>query len=242
MLVAVHRIYVEQEVRPGELAVVGEEAHHAVRVRRLGTGARVEVLDGRGSVGAGVIAGMAKGRGGWELRLEVESVSAVLPVVPRVEVFCPRPKGARLSEMIDGLSQVGAAKWSPLETALSVSAPSVKGGRAERVERIAREASKQCGRAWLMEVGEGVSFADLLTMRAPVGEIVLADVSGNPYEPTGSEMVRLLVGPEGGWREDELARARAAGVHIARFGPHVMRIETAAVVGAAVVIHSLRVG
>jgi 16S rRNA (uracil1498-N3)-methyltransferase len=48
--------------------------------------------------------------------------------------------------------------------------------------------------------------------------------------------VRLLVGPEGGWAAEELETARAAGARVARFGPHVMRIETAAVAACAVVL------
>jgi 16S rRNA (uracil1498-N3)-methyltransferase len=123
-----------------------------------------------------------------------------------------------------------------LRSRYSESVPA-RGGKAERVERIAREASKQCGRAWLMEVGEDVSLAELMKLPGDGRvEMVMADVSGSGYESSGAEVVRLLVGPEGGWREDELGAARSAGVRVVCLGPHVMRIETAAVVGAAMVI------
>jgi 16S rRNA (uracil1498-N3)-methyltransferase len=56
--------------------------------------------------------------------------------------------------------------------------------------------------------------------------------------PTHAPTIRLLIGPEGGWTPDELRAARDAGARIASFGPHTMRIETAAPVAAAVILHA----
>jgi 16S rRNA (uracil1498-N3)-methyltransferase len=237
--VAIHRIYIEAVLEKGELQIGGEEAHHAARVKRVRAGDRVEVLDGRGRVGNVLVARTTRHREGWRIVAQVEQVEEVAPVRPRIEVYSPAPKGARLSEAIDGLSQVGAALWAPLSSALSVDASEA---RLERVQRIATEASKQCGRAWLLEVGSAVTLADLLAMRVAAGGMVMADVSGEPYRGGGADVVRVLVGPEGGWREDELAQAREAGVPVARFGPHVMRIETAVVAATAIVLDVERRG
>jgi 16S rRNA (uracil1498-N3)-methyltransferase len=65
---------------------------------------------------------------------------------------------------------------------------------------------------------------------------VIADAGGQPYEPGKEDRVRLLVGPEGGWTEGELADAVEAGARVVRFGRHVMRIETAAVVAAGIIL------
>ena len=55
----------------------------------------------------------------------------------------------------------------------------------------------------------------------------------------GTTSVGLFIGPEGGWTEQELSLARGAGVKIVNFGPHIMRIEVAAIAGAAVVMQVL---
>lgn len=237
---AVHRIYIdglagESEgawVREGAgaLVVAGDEAKHAIRVKRLEPGDGVEVLDGLGRVASGRVAQTRKsGRGEWELVVDVGSVRVVEPARPRVEVLSAVPKGDRLGWMIDGLSQVGAASWGPLGTARGVTDP--RPGKLERLERTAAEAAKQCGRAWRLAMAPGVELAEA------VGPgVVMADASGEAYERAGAGVVRVLVGPEGGWTEEELATARAAGARVARFGRHVMRVEMAAVVAAAVVM------
>lgn len=102
-----------------------------------------------------------------------------------------------------------------------------------RLERHAVEAMKQCGRAWVLEIGDAVSFEEAL--RGDDVDVVVADASGDRYEASGGREIRVLVGPEGGWTTEELASARASGARVCSFGRHVMRIEVAAVVAAAVV-------
>jgi len=232
-----HRIHIEQGIVPGAVEVTGEEAVHAARVKRMEVGDRVELLDGKGSVGAAKVVTIDKPGGLWRVVVEVESVAKVEPPRPRVEVYSAAPKGSHLSEMIDGLSQVGAAKWSLLETERGVSEPGAS--KLDRLMRVAAEASKQSGRAWHMEIGGGVSLE--IALRSP--EVVIADGSGEWYVPRGEprgeprcEQVRLLIGPEGGWTTGELERARGAGARVCRFGVHTMRIEVAAVVAAGVVM------
>jgi len=111
--------------------------------------------------------------------------------------------------MIDQLVQVGVARWQPLMCVRSPSDLHKPARRDDRLERACIEACKQSGRAWLMELGEPTSFADALD--ADQGEtIVLADGNGGDYEPSTAKAVRLLIGPAGGWTDEEreLARAR----------------------------------
>jgi 16S rRNA (uracil1498-N3)-methyltransferase len=230
-----HRVYSDEPLRPGTLTVAGEEAHHAVRVKRLESGDRLELLDGRGAVAQALIESIDRDRHGWRLQLSIQTVSQTPPISPRIDVCSPAPKGQRLADLIDGLSQVGAAGWSLLDTRFSRGDP--RPGQLERLERVAAEASKQCGRPWLLEIGEGLPFE-----RAIEGgpSIVLGDASGGPYARSGASDIRLLIGPEGGWSPEELDLGRAAGIVVARFGPHTMRIETAAVAAAAIVLATER--
>jgi 16S rRNA (uracil1498-N3)-methyltransferase len=232
--VARHRIYIDSEVElaPGSLSIGGEEAHHAVRVKRLATGDLVEVLDGHGRVAAARIEETNKAREGWILVLRVEDVQRHPAPVPGIQVYCPPPKGPRMSEMIDGLSQAGAALWAPLSTAHSVG--EARENKMDRTRRIAVESSKQCGRPWLLEVGGPLGLRQAMLPR-DAGALVIADATGRPYQRTGAGVIRILVGPEGGWREDELLSAREAGAQVTRFGPYTMRVETAAVAAVAIV-------
>lgn len=234
-----HRIHLPlRHASPGEQVVVtGEEAQHAVRVKRVEKGDIVGLFDGAGRIALAHVAGTGKDprTREWTLALTLDEVRAEPPPAPRLEVWSAVPKGGRLEDMIDGLSQAGVAAWSPLRSARSVVEPT--GQKLDRLSRIVVESAKQCGRAWLMEVGEG---GDLAAALAAPG-VIIADAAGAPYRPRAAlPAVRVLIGPEGGWTPQELDHARAAGAAVASFGPHVMRIETAAVAAAAIVLDQLR--
>jgi 16S rRNA (uracil1498-N3)-methyltransferase len=228
---AAHAMLLPEIEDPGETIVVsGEEARHAARSKRLRAGEPVLVLNGRGLVID--TEAMDVGR---EVVLAVRSSRVEGRVRPSVHVYAAAPKGPRLADLVDGLSQVGAASFTPLATAFAKRDPSEK--RRGRLERVAAESAKQSRRAWTLEIREGVDLGEAL--EGGEGErVVVADASGEAYRGRdgGAESVRLLIGPEGGWRGDELEMARARGAVVAGFGPHVMRIEVAAAVATGVVL------
>lgn len=230
--------------RPGDRVVVGgEEAHHAIRVKRLEAGDGVELLNGQGKVARTVVRETRKtSRHGWELECEIVAVDEAAKAVPAIEVWSAVPKGDRLEQMIDGLAQAGVQAWAPLLCERSVVEP--REGKIGRLERVVEEACKQSGRAWSLEIQHGGTMEDAIgsggTGSGP--EILVADGSGEPYAACGMPAIRLLVGPEGGWTPQELELARRAGARIASFGRHTLRIETAAVIAAAVVGHIERLG
>jgi 16S rRNA (uracil1498-N3)-methyltransferase len=236
-------MYLDALPSVGEIALIeGDEAKHAARVKRLQPGHHALLLDGRGSVARGVILGpealtpeqsaRRERRGEWLLPIRIEHTDHAPPVRPSLNLFTATPKGARLDDMIDALSQAGAASWSPLDTRHGVVDP--RETKLARIERLAVEASKQCGRPWVLTTGPKRTLRDLLG--SPTTPVVLADASGGPYRPTGAAEISLLIGPEGGWASEELDMARAANARVHSFGPYVMRIETAAVVAAGVVL------
>ncbi len=224
------------------VVIEGEEARHAARVKRLEPGEPVEVLSGDGLVGIGEVAGVERvAKGAWRLLVRVERAEAYEPVRPMIEVCCAPPKGARLEEMVDQLSQVGAASWRALDCTRAGEKPP-RAGKLDRARRVAMEAAKQCGRAWTLRIGEPLRWREALAGEEGL-KIVAADASGGDVRTLedlqGAERVRLLVGPEGGWTPDELDEIREAGAGVVRFGPHIMRIETAAVVASAGILSVL---
>jgi 16S rRNA (uracil1498-N3)-methyltransferase len=107
----------------------------------------------------------------------------------------------------------------------------------ERLRRGVIEACKQCGRRTLMEIGMPRSIGELVSDRHPGSWIVVAD-PGAPPLAAGAASARgvaviALVGPEGGFTPEEFAALDAAGIERVGLGPHVLRVETAAIAVAA---------
>ncbi len=237
---SLHRIYLADldglSLSAGAvLEVAGSEARHAVAVKRLAAGDRVEVFDGRGLI----ITGVAEAAGKRQLTVRVEWAARSPRPEPEVIVAAPPPKGPRAESMIEQLSQAGASRWVPLMAERSVAEP--------RDSRIAKwretttvESAKQCGRAWLMEIDEPTTLDQCLD-NAQGMRLLLADAAGVSCAEAmggarGEAAVLLLVGPEGGFssaEQETIARARAIAVSL---GPHILRIETAAVIGAAAMV------
>lgn len=255
-----HRIRVESLPDPGSppadstLLIEGDEAHHAARVKRLRIGEAVELLDGRGGIAQATVISLgdapaqlgkrhrAAHSGGPILKLSIRAIDHVLRPVPALTVFAPIPKGNRADELVEGLSEVGAAAWIPLTTERSIT--TFRANAADRWRRLTWESAKQCGRAWVLEIGSECAAAELLASPIPPNTLrIVGDASGVPLAtalqatPRPHE-IQLLIGPEGGWSPQELAAARSSGAPhggVCRFGRHTMRVETAAVVAAAII-------
>lgn len=222
------------EPNGGPIRVIGAEAHHAARVRRLRVGDPVELFDGAGHTQLALLSAIRGSKANPVLELAAAGPSGNHEPDRLSPIVCsPIPKGDRLGTMIEQLSQVGAASWVPLIAARA------QGDRAgfkrEKLERIAVESAKQCRRAWLLTIPEAEeSFAHAITQP----NTVLLDGSGESaplralaadLQSADAEPWRLMIGPEGGWAEAELAQARAARVRIVRLPTPVLRLETAAV-------------
>lgn len=240
---ALHRFY-HPQLGPGPetILVEGEEARHAARVKRLRIGESVEVLSGEGRRAPATVAAIRKEGQGWVVELAGEAAVDDPPLAPQIEVCSPAAKGDRLEQMIDQLSQVGAASWRPLIT--DRSGPGPREGKLERLRRVTIEAAKQCGRSRLLEIGSALRLAEAL--RGP-GAVWMLDAEGGPPGPAPDSQANsepynnfILVGPEGGWTVPERQAAQEAGAPLVQLGPLTMRIEVAAVVGAAAIMLNSR--
>ncbi|MFA6045732.1 MAG: RsmE family RNA methyltransferase [Phycisphaerales bacterium] len=228
---SLHTVYLpDLSDRTSEVVIGGDEAHHAVRVKRLVVGDELGFADGKGRRAIAKIAATEKTRDGWVIRASVTEVRDVARPSPELTVLASAPKGDHLATMIDGLAQQGVRAWSPLLSRRTVVDP--REHKLERLERVAIEALKQCGGAWLLEVHPAVRLKDALGMPG----VIMADASGEAWQGPAPAKATLLIGPEGGWDPGELADAGRAGVRVARFGGLTMRTEVAAVVSAAIVM------
>jgi 16S rRNA (uracil1498-N3)-methyltransferase len=218
--------------------VTGDEAHHAVAVRRLRVGEHVVLTDGEGrSVTGGVTS-----TGKRVFTVEVASVSATDRPSPAFTVVQALPKGDRGELAVEVLTEVGVDVVVPWAAARSVAV--WKGERAVKShakwQATAREAGKQSRRSWLPTVSplastdavrDLVAGADLAVVLHEDATIPLSGVE----VPVAGRVV-VVVGPEGGIAPEELAVLEAAGAITVRLGDEVLRTSTAGVVAVAALL------
>jgi 16S rRNA (uracil1498-N3)-methyltransferase len=193
--------------------LAAEDRHHLERVLRLRAGDEVTVSDGAG--------GWRRCRFGPALE-PVTDVARVARPEPRVTVAFAPVKGDRPEWAVQKLTELGVDRIVPLRAGRSVVRWPDGGAQVARLRRVAREAAVQSRRLWLPEVDDVVAF-DVL---ARDGGAALAHPGGRP--PSLAWPV-VLIGPEGGWDDRELAM----GTPLVGLGPQVLRTETAAVVAGA---------
>ena len=230
-----HRIFATKPIAAGaEVVVDGEEFHHAVRVARVKEGEEVEVFDGRGALAAGTVKSVGRDHVVVQVDREVASRETRVAIHLAAAII----QLERFELVLQKATELGVRSIIPLVSdRVEIRAERYR-GKAERWEKIVFEAVKQSGRAVLPVLEPATTFAELVKRDVP--KIIFdADEEPDPVPPRGSEVL-LLVGPEGGWSEEEIALARQNGCAFQRLGPRRLRAETAAI--AATVVVSARHG
>ncbi|MQY02741.1 16S rRNA (uracil(1498)-N(3))-methyltransferase [Actinomadura macrotermitis] len=216
----------------------GPEGRHAATVRRLRAGERVDLTDGAGLLAECVVAAADK----VSLTLEVLARRHEPPPEPRLVVVQALPKGDRGELAVETMTEAGVDEIVPWAAARCVTQ-----WRAERRDKAlgrwrnaAREAAKQARRSRLPEVADLAGTAAVAErIAAAACALVLHEEAAEPLSalrpPAQGEIV-VVVGPEGGISEEELAAFAAAGARTTRLGPTVLRTSTAGVAAAAVLM------
>jgi len=239
MSLPVHLVPSLDGVRVGSpVTVEGDEAHHAVAVRRLRVGESVVLTDGLGTSVVGEVAHTGK----RVFTVTARAVEAVPAPEPAVTVVQALPKGDRGELAVEVLTEVGVARVVPWAAARSVAV--WKGERAEkslgRWRATAREAAKQARRSWFPTVVPLASTADVVALVGAASLAVVlheeASLSVASLSVPQSGSVVVVVGPEGGLTDDEVAAFVAAGATSVRLGSEVLRTSTAGVVAVAALL------
>jgi 16S rRNA (uracil1498-N3)-methyltransferase len=222
------RFYVSFPLAPGYVQLEGSEAHHLATVSRMRPGDEVILFNGDGRQYHSIIQSIAK----KHVTLTVESVSAPIRELPfRLEIVVPLPKGDRGQFLIEKLTEIGVAVYSPLQTQRSVMHPS--DAKMDKLQRYVIEASKQCGRNTLMTIGPLAKWAVYATQQPGPSKRWLAHPGGRPsmelHAAHAHNDVVIAIGPEGGWTDDEVGLAQKNGWGIVDLGPRILRVETAAI-------------
>ncbi len=219
----------------GHAVLDGEEARHAVTVRRLRTGERLVLSDGEGTMARCVVDAVQPGRDA-ALTLSVEESWTEEPPALRVVLAQALAKGDRGELAVELATEAGVDAIVPWRAARSVAKwDGDRGGKAlARWRATARAAAKQARRAHVPDVTEPAGTAELAGLVATTSLAIVLE-SDVPDRLTDLDLpdtgdLLLVVGPEGGITDDELRTLREAGAHAVRLGTTVLRTSTAAAV------------
>jgi 16S rRNA (uracil1498-N3)-methyltransferase len=221
------RFFVETPI--GDAArLTDAEAQHLVKVMRAKVGDDVTLFDGTGWEFSGRISGIGKSAVDLDI---VERRQVDRELRHSLTLAVSLPKGDRQKVLVEKLVELGVTRLVPLETQRSVAEATP--AALIRLRRQVIEASKQCGRNRLMEIGEPQSLEQTLAQTPAALRRVLAHPSGEPIKEIAVEPAVVAVGPEGGFTDEEVALAESAGWEIVALGPRILRVETAAIALAA---------
>lgn len=225
------RFLVPELEAASEVRISGAEAHHLLHVLRLGPGDEVILFDGRGHAVRAAVVRSERAAAVARVLEEQPSRESLLGLSLAVAV----PKGDTMAAVVQKLTELGITQVIPLlsRRTLLQTARAVR-KRLPRWRRIAAEACKQSGRSRIPSVEEPLTLIELLEQELPPIRL-LASLRGGPLPACSPDLSCLaMIGPEGGWTEEEESAAAARGFLKLGLGPRTLRAETAAIATAAI--------
>ena len=230
-------------IRHRQAELTGDDAHHLVRVLRVEAGQTYEIADRAGGVYLAVVSEARKNR----VVFDVGEPVALKALPVNLTLVFALIKFDRLEWIFEKGTELGVAVFQPViaersEKGLDKAADK----RSERWQRIVVEAAQQSRRDDLPEIREVSTLREavagggygvrLLLDEADEGATVPLLAALPPVEARQpADRVALLLGPEGGWTEEERGLAAGAGWKPVSLGPQILRAETAAIAGASLI-------
>src|SRR6267142_3061118 len=235
------RLYLDAPLAPGATLILdAAQANYLRNVMRLKAGAAVLVFNGREGEWAATLTDGGK----RAVSLAVgERVRAQTPGLDLYYLFAPL-KHARLDYMMQKAVELGASRLQPVLTRHT----QVARVNLERMKANAIEAAEQCGILTLPEIAAPAGLEHMLAERKPERLLIFCDEDADVKDPlaalaavrpavgSAAPPLAVLIGPEGGFAEDERAALlRAPNVIRLALGPRILRADTAAVAALALV-------
>ena len=222
------RLYVRQALREGALVTLDAmQANYLGNVLRLGAGAELLLFDGETGEWLARIAEAAKKR----MSLSIGRKTREPEIIPDLWLAFAPVKRAQTDWLVEKATELGAARLVPVMTQRTIA----ERVRLDRLESIAIEAAEQCGRTRVPQILAPMPLRRLVEELDPARHFYFADENGG--EPLTSAYEEgpavILVGPEGGFTEEERAFVRASGATAISLGPRILRAETAALAAIA---------
>ncbi len=242
--VSMHRFFADKSQFNGtQVEILGEDVNHISKVLRLKKGDKVSVCD--------------KEKTDYICSVNtINKESVLLDVLERmpnlnesnlnITLYQGIPKGDKMDYIIQKCVELGVCKIVPVVMKRTVVKMEKSENKLKRWQRISDEASKQCMRGILPEVSFPISFEEML------GEIDKESLTLLPYENehktrlkdvlknnADKDKINIIIGPEGGFDEEEIALSKEKSISTVTLGPRIMRCETAPVASLSAVMYEL---
>ena len=222
-----------------EVTLSYADSHHLARVVRRRPGDAVELIDGAGTRWAAVVV-----EAGERARVRVEAASAVAAPPVSVTLYQGLIDGGRLDTLVEKAAELGVEEVAVVVTERVRRVPGADAWERRRLRllRVAESAARQSGQARLPRLRGLVPFPEVVS-EIPAGEGYLIDPRGDASFPSALSgrdgapaRVSLVVGPEAGFGDAEVALARDAGLAVCGLGSAILRAETAALVAVSLAL------
>jgi 16S rRNA (uracil1498-N3)-methyltransferase len=222
--------------------IKGPEAHHIKNVLRMKPGDSLKLFDGTGFEYEAVLVSVSAKNVAVEIQRKIEATAQ-----PGVHIIVAQAflKEKKMDDLVRKLCELGASRWIPFFSQRSIARPDRKrlAGRSQRWMRIATEAAKQCRRIDALQIGDALSFEEILDFSnscdlkvvfwenesSPLSRDRLSEAA-NPFKK-----ILIMLGPEGGFSEQEIKLVQESGFISAGLGPRILRAETATIAAVALV-------
>ena len=234
-----NRFYVPFHAGLKNLWIDSSESHHIIHVKRLKIGDNIIVFNGTGDEFEAEIEDIEDNR--VKVRINQQRTISKENIV-EIDIAFAIPKGKRSHLLIQKCTELGVHKLIPINYARSVvklkDDCSVK---IEKWQKIAIEASKQCGRNTITEIGNVVDFDNILNTSDSYDLPLFAcsqsdsdNLKNTLQEHPKPNNILSFIGPEGGFTTNEIEMAKRAGCKFVSLGSPILRIETAAIAVSAI--------
>jgi 16S rRNA (uracil1498-N3)-methyltransferase len=225
------RLFVDTPLAPGSITISGPQAHYLVSVMRMKVGDPLKLCDDV----TGEWLGLASAVGKRDVTLDVTEQLREREAVPDLWLCAAPLKKGRIDWMVEKACELGVARIVPVVTRRSV----VDKPKEERLRAHMIEAAEQCGRTAIPELAETVKLPALLRDWPAGRTLFFADEAGGvpalAAMRDGGASAAILIGPEGGFDDEERAEIRAVpGAIGVGLGPRILRADTAAAAAVAV--------
>jgi len=239
-----HKFFVDpSSVGEDSIKICGDDAHHLSKVLRLKEDDEIIVCDKNGHDYCCSIKSVTKDEViCWILKKEISVTEPNISIT----LYQGVPKGDKLETVIQKCVELGCIKIVPVAMKRSVAVIKDKEKKQVRMQRIAYEAAKQCGRAKIPEVSLVLSFKEAIA-DAKDNELKLL-----PYESetinglksvlqknNDAKSIAVFIGPEGGFDEAEIALAKGNDFEVVTLGPRILRTETAPLACISAIMYEL---
>lgn len=233
-----HRFFTTPDQFP---AITGADAHQIKDVLRMKIGERLELLTGDGRLHEARIIKLAKDRIDCEIIASRADESE-----PKIKLTLVQglPKGRKMDLIVEKCVELGVHQIIPMLTERTVA----KEAKLERWRKIAKEAAEQSKRAIIPEIKEAIKFNDVLKLKDQFSLALIpweleTDCSLKKFftdnRITGYSDILIVIGPEGGFAEEEVTAAKKAGFVSVSLGPRILRTETAGLAALAAITYEL---